>query len=297
MSKDYYKTLGIDKNATTDEVKKAFRKLAHTHHPDKKGGDDAKFKEANEAYGVLSDQKKRAQYDQFGSEGPMGGGGFGGGAGAGGFNPNDFGFDFSGFQQGGFSQNGGAEFDLNDLFSGIFGGGRQRMRRGRDIQVDVDLTFEEAAFGIEKTINLRKGVTVNIPPGLDTGEMVRLTGAGEPIEGGQSGDLYIRVHVKRHATLKKVGHNLITEIEIKLTDAILGTVHSLKTLDGEIDIKVPEGVVNGDLLRVKEKGIALTNRGKGGHRGDILITVKVKMPKKLSKAAKQAVEELKKEGI
>ncbi|MDP1625036.1 MAG: J domain-containing protein [bacterium] len=299
MSKDYYKILGVQKSASHDEIKKAFRKLAHEHHPDKKGGDDAKFKEANEAYSVLSDEKKRAQYDQFGSAG-MGGAGFGGFGGQG-FNPNDFGFDFSNFSrngfQGGFGQNGQVEFDLNDILGGIFGGGRQRVRRGRDIQVDVDLTFEESVFGTERELPVRKGLKVKIPPGLDTGEMVRLSGAGEEIEGGHPGDLYVRVHVKRHPTFRKEGHNLVADMEIKLTDAIMGTTYNLKTLDGDIALKVPEGVANGEVLRVKGKGVPTTAHGKDGHRGDIYIRVSVKMPRKLSKAAKAAVEELKKEGV
>ena len=138
MGKDYYKTLGVEKNASQDDIKKAFRKLAHQYHPDKQGGNADKFKEVNEAYSVLSDESKRKQYDTFGSAGP---GGFGGGQG---FNPNDFGFDFSGFQQGGFGQ-GGVEFDLGDIFGDIFGGGRgsRRAPKGADIQVDIDLTFEE----------------------------------------------------------------------------------------------------------------------------------------------------------
>src|SRR6185369_3665766 len=233
MSKDYYKILGLEKNASQDEIKKAFRKLAHEHHPDKKGGNDTKFKEANEAYSVLGDEKKRAQYDQFGSAGNFGQGGFGGFNGAG-FNPNDFGFDFSGFQRaGGFSQgfggDGGIEFDLGDILGGMFGGGRQRQRRGRHVQVDIDLTFEEAVFGVERTIHvLRKELSVKIPPGLDNGESVRLPGAGEPIEGGIPGDLYVRVHVKKHPLFRKSGSNLVADLSIKLSDALLGTTVTLK---------------------------------------------------------------------
>ena len=144
MAKDYYKTLGVEKGATPEDIKKAFRKLAHQYHPDKAGGDEAKFKEANEAYQILSDEKKRAQYDQFGSAAFDGSAGFGGGQGFGGF-------DFSGFQ-------GGAGFeDLGDLFGGVFGGGqRSRERRGPDIQVDLELTFKESIFGVNKDIELTK---------------------------------------------------------------------------------------------------------------------------------------------
>ncbi|MBI5133825.1 MAG: molecular chaperone DnaJ [Candidatus Taylorbacteria bacterium] len=360
MGKDYYKILGVDKGASQDEIKKAFRKLAHEHHPDKQGGNDAKFKEANEAYSVLGDEKKRAQYDQFGSAGP--------GMGGAGFNPNDFGgFDFSGFQQGGFGQ-GGVEFDLGDVFGDIFGGGRSRRpARGSDIQVDIDLTFEESIFGVEKTLTLNKASTcsecsgsgakkgakmktcstcngqgrvteikrsilgafqttrtcstcrgsgkepeekcpvcrgsgihkknqeikVKVPPGIDQGEMVRLTGAGEAISGGEAGDLYIRVHVKKHAIWRKEGHNLVTEVSVKLTDALLGTEYALKTLDGDISLKIPEGTSEGEVLRVKGRGVPASK----SHRGDILVVVHIDMPRKLSKEARKKIEELRKEGL
>lgn len=370
MSKDYYKILGLEKNASQDEIKKAFRKLAHEHHPDKKGGNADKFKEANEAYSVLGDEKKRAQYDQFGSAGP---GGFGGGGGAG-FNPNDFGFDFSGFQQGGgFGQNGGVEFDLGDIFGDFFGGGRsaQRVKKGSDIQVDIDLTFEESIFGVEKNLTLNKISTcaecdgsgakkgtkmktchtctgkgkvtevrrsimgnfqttrtcetchgtgkepeekcpichgtgvhkrnqelkVKIPAAIENGEMIRLTGGGEAVAGGQSGDLYLRVHVKPHPLFRKAGSNLATDITVKLSEALLGTILTLKTLDGDIALKVPEGVTHGETLRVKGKGVPTTPRGKDGHRGDIYATIHIAMPKKLSKEAKSAIEQLKREGL
>ncbi|MCX6712366.1 MAG: DnaJ domain-containing protein, partial [Candidatus Vogelbacteria bacterium] len=147
MSKDYYKTLGVEKKASKEEVKKAFHKLAHKYHPDKQGGDEAKFKEINEAYQTLSDDNKRAQYDQFGSDFAGGGagpgaGGFGGGQGFGGF-------DFSGFQNANGGQ--GFEFDLGDIFGDFFGGqaggGRAQQRRGRDISVDIQISFKEAIFG------------------------------------------------------------------------------------------------------------------------------------------------------
>src|SRR6185312_8890517 len=170
MAKDYYKILGVDKNASEDDVKKAFRKLAHAYHPDKKGGDEAKFKEVNEAYSVLSDKQKRQQYDAFGSAGPnMGGAGAGGFQG--GFNASDFGFDFSNFSQGGFE--GG---DLNDILSSIFGG--RRVRRGRDVAVDIELSFQESIFGTDRkvVINSRlvkqKEVAIHVPPGIDDGQMI-----------------------------------------------------------------------------------------------------------------------------
>ncbi len=367
MSKDYYKILGIDKNASADEIKKAFRKLAHEHHPDKQGGNADKFKEANEAYSVLSDATKRQQYDTYGSAGPGGfnGGGFGG---QGGFNAQDFGFDFSGFNQG---QGGFQDFDLGDIFGGVFGGGRERTKRGSDISVDIEIPFQDSIFGVERTIVINKTsvcsecsgngakkgsklktchtcngkgktteikrsiigsfqttstcstchgsgkepeekcsvcrgsgifkknqeIKVKIPSGIDDGQMIRLSGGGEAISGGASGDLYIKIHVKEHAIWSKDGNNLVTEMDVKLSDALLGASYTLETLDGEVSLKIPEGVAFGEILRLKGKGVPIGNGGKSSHRGDALVRINIVMPRKLSKDAKRAIDELKKEGI
>ena len=359
MSKDYYSILGVDKKAPKEEIKKAFRTLAHKYHPDKKTGDDAKFKEINEAYSVLSDDQKRAQYDQFGSAGPSG---FGGGQGQG-FN----GFDFSQFTQGGSAF--GGEFDFGDIFGDVFGGGgrRAQTKRGRDISVDIELAFEEAVFGVERIILLNKvskcetcggngaergselvtctkcngrgsirevkrtffgqfestatcdvchgtgkmprvkchtcgglgvykkesEIKVKIPAGIENGEMIRLSGGGEAVAGGQSGDLYIKVHVKKHTLFRKDGQNLTTDLNIKLSDALLGAEVNLKTLDGDIKVKVPEGVTFGEVLRIKGKGVP----SERGSRGVILIKLHIQIPKRLSKEAKRVIESLKREGI
>lgn len=355
MAQDYYKTLGVDKSASQDEIKKAFRKLAHKYHPDKKDGDEAKFKEVNEAYTVLSNEKKRAQYDQFGS-------GFAGGqAGAGGFG----GFDFSQFQQG--AQGGGFEFNVGDIFGDIFNQGGRRSKRGRDIQVDLDLTFKESVFGAEKKIKINKvsecsvckgsgaepgskldtcttckgqgkvrevkqsflgqfaterpcdechgsgkipekkckdcggigirkqntEMNVKIPAGIENGEVVRLSNAGEAIQGGNPGDLYIKIHVSKDEKFMKDGYNLVHIHEVKLTDAMLGTTEKLETLDGEIKLKIPAGVSHGETLRVRGKGVPMPN----GSRGDIMVRIKINIPRKLSRKAKKAIEELKKEGL
>src|SRR3989344_9431850 len=184
--KDYYKILGVKKDASEEEIKKAFRKLAHAHHPDKAGGDEAKFKEASEAYAVLSDKEKRRQYDAYGS-------GFSAGNGGAGFNPNDFGFDFSNF---GFGSAGFDTGDLGDILSSIFGG--RRVRRGRDIAVDIELSFQESIFGAERKVVInskfvkQKEVSIGVPPGIDDGQMIRLNGQGETLEGGVPGDLYVK---------------------------------------------------------------------------------------------------------
>ncbi len=355
MSKDYYETLGVDKKASKDEIKKAFRTLAHKYHPDKKTGDDAKFKEINEAYSVLSDDNKRAQYDAYGSNfnasgGPQGG--FGG-------------FDFSQFTQGG--QGGGFEFDFGDLFGNAFGGGRAQAKRGRDISIDIELSFEESVFGVERTVLLNKvskcdvcsgtgaekgsemvkcdtcngkgqirevkrtffgqfettstcetcrgtgkipkikchacrgngilkkesEIKVKIPAGIDHGEMIRLSGAGEAVSGGQTGDLYIKIYVKKHTIFRKEGQNLLMDLNVKLTDALLGGEETIRTLDGDIKVKIPEGVTHGEVLRIKNKGVPYDKH----YRGDILVKLHLLMPKRLSKEAKKIVEMLKKEGI
>jgi len=296
MAKDYYQTLGVNKGASKDEIKTAFRKLAHQYHPDKGGGNESKFKEVSEAYSILGDDKKRQQYDTFGSAGPSSGGGYGG------FQGQDFGgFDFSQFTQGGNGQN--FEFDLGDIFSEFFGGGmgrRQRVRKGQDISVNLEITFTESVFGVEKEFRLTRNsaskaetIKVKIPADINSGETIRLTGAGEPIDGGVAGDLYIRISVHKDPLFKKEGKNIITEINIKLSDALLGMKYPLKTLDGDIELKVPEGVNSGEILRIKDKGVPIDTR----HRGDLLIKVKVKMPNHLSKTARKAIEELKKEGL
>ena len=370
MPKDYYKILGIDKGASKDEVKAAFRKLAHLYHPDKAGGNETKFKEVSEAYTILSDDKKRQQYDTFGSADSGAGQGYGGG-GFGGFGQGqDFGgFDFSQFTQGGGNGNG-FEFDLGDVFGDFFGGGggrRQKVKKGRDITVDLDITFTESVFGVEKEFSLTKpavcsdcggsgakrgtemstcsqcagkgkiketrrsilgnfvqervcdkcegagripkekcpichgmGTTkkpekikVKIPADINHGETVRLTGAGEGIKDGVAGDLYINVSVHRDPLFKKEGKNIITEINIKLSDALLGMKYSMKTLDGDIELTVPEGINNGEVLRVREKGVPIDSH----HRGDLLVKVKIRMPSRLSKTARKIIEDLKNEGL
>lgn len=365
--KDYYKILGVEKNASKEEIKKAFRKLAHQHHPDKGGGEESnkKFKEASEAYSVLSDDNKRKQYDTFGASG-VGAGGPGSG-GFGGFNPNDFGgFDFSGFQGNG----QGFEFDLGDIFGDLFGGNRgrsTRQARGRDISIDLSISFEESIFGVEKDITITKsstcitcggkgaaphsgmetcktcngkgklnetrrsfmgvfsttrvcdtckgqgqipkekcstchgdGVTerrqeigAKIPAGIENGEMIRLNGMGEAIQNGMPGDLYVKIHVKPHPYIKKEGLNLTTDLRIKLTQAIMGTEITMNTLDGELAVKIPEGTNNGEVLRIKGKGVPIER----GRRGDFFIKINVEMPKKLSKEAKKLIDGLRAEGL
>ncbi len=291
--KDYYKTLGVEKGSSKDDIKKAFRKLAHEHHPDKNNGSDAKFKEINEAYTVLSDDGKRQQYDTFGSAGPSGfnpnQGGFGG---QGGFGAG--GFDFSNFTRQYQGQNGQAfEFDLGDIFGDFFGGGNRRPRKGAKITVDVKLTFKESIFGIEKELIINKEkIIVTIPPGIENGQGLRVSGKGEDGPGGK-GDLIVRIWVEDHKMFRKEGYNLIMELDLKLTTALLGAILDIDTLDGKIELKIPAGTTHNEILRIKQRGVPHED----GRRGDILIVTKVNMPKKISKTAQKLVEELKKEGL
>lgn len=292
MAKDYYNVLGVQKNASKDEIKKAFRKLAHEHHPDKKGGDDAKFKEVNEAYQVLSDDEKRARYDQFGSaDGPQGfnGGGFGG-------------FDFSGFRTGNGGQ--GFEFDLNDIFETFMGGGFGGgfVRKGKNIRLQLRVTFEESVFGVVKKIKLPKEssgynrnpeMDVTIPAGIENGQQLRYRGYGGGVSQGESGDLLISIVVDRHPVWRKEGFHLVREVTIKLSDAILGSEYELETLREKIKVKIPQGVTEGQLLRVKGYGVPRTKHDKG----DCILVIHIDIPSKLSKEQKKIIENLREAGL
>lgn len=359
MAKDFYEILGVDRKASKEEIKKAFHKLAHKYHPDKKGGDEAKFKEVNEAYQVLSDDQKRQSYDTYGNAY----------AGAGGPGAGAYGYGGAGFE--GFGGFDGADLGdiFNDFFGGGFSGGQSRPSRGNDISIDIEITFEESVFGTERKVVLgktsqcatcsgsgaKKGtkmkqcttcngkgkvtemrrsflgnfssvrpcsdcsgvgqtpeekcsecsgagilkkqeeILIPVPVGIQNGEMLRMSGRGEGVARGVAGDLYIRIHVKPHPIYRREGSNLVTDLEVKLTDALLGATYPLKTLDGKsLDVKIPEGVKFGDVLRMKEKGVPAGTRGKAG---DILINVKIKLPSKISGKARKLIEELKHEGV
>ncbi len=289
MAKDYYKVLEVDKNASADEIKKAFRKLAQKYHPDKPGGDEKKFKEANEAYSVLSNPQKRQQYDTFGSnfDGAQGqpGGGFGG-------------FDFSGFQQGFNGQN--VEFDLGDIFSQFFGGGMRRTPKGQSITVDTTISFKDSVFGTSQTISYYKKrdtkkyeVTITIPAGVEDGQMLKVTGKGEPLEGGNPGDLLVAIHVEKHKTLRKNGFHLETELKLKPTELILGTHKEVEGVDKKIEIKIPERTMPGEVFKVRGQGVTYNQ----STRGDLYIHITLDMPKKLDKKSKKLLEELSELGL
>jgi molecular chaperone DnaJ len=352
-NKDYYSILGIDKSATQDEIRSAFRKLAIKYHPDKNQGDKAaeeKFKEINEAYQILSDPQKKSNYDQFGTSefdgGPQGSGGFGG---FGGFDS-----DFGGF---------------GDIFDSIFGGaGRgSRSRRtqaepGADIEYNLNLTFEEAVFGCEKEISInrnekcetcngtgaKKGtspktcdkcggtgqirvqratplgnmstistcdkcrgtgkiieqpcetchgtgkerkhrkIKVNVPAGVDSGNVIPLRGQGEHgTNGGPSGDLYINIRAAVHPKFKRSGFDISYDTHISFGMAVLGIEISVDTVDGPVKYTIPEGTQSGTVFRLRGKGVPRVN---SSGRGDQYVKVIVDVPKKLNEKQREALK-------
>lgn len=358
MSKDYYNILGVQKGASADEIKTAFRKKAHQHHPDK-GGDAEKFKELNEAYQVLSNPQKRQQYDQFGSDFQNGqaGGGWGGFNGAQGFD--------------GFSGANINMEDLGDLFGGfgdMFGfGGSGRSRRatkGQDLILDLKIDFKDAAFGVEKEVSyprvgscpncqgsgaasgtkintcntchgsgkiarvqrtilgniqtqvicpdchgegkipekkcthcqgtgrarVEEKFSVKIPAGIDSGESIRVAGRGEVSEKGvPAGDLLIRVKVAPHRKLVREEDDVRSQEKIDIKTAILGGKIEVETLDGNFDLKIPEGTQPNTVFRLKDRGV---HRLRGRGRGDHFVEINIDIPKNISRKNRKILEEL-----
>ncbi len=260
MAKDYYKILDVDRGASQDEIKKAFRKLAHKYHPDKDGGGEEKFKEINSAYQVLGDEQKRKQYDQFGSA-AFENGGFGGG---GGFGAG--GFDFSGFQ-------GAAGFeDLGDIFGDIFGGGRQarpRTPRGQDIQMDIDITFHESMFGVQKDISLRKpsacercsGNGAEPGQGMDTCSTCEGAGVETTVQRTILGAMQSK---RTCGTCQGTG-----EVPKEACSTCSGS--GLEQSSKNLNVTIPQGVEDGAIMRVRGEGEAV----KAGTAGDLYIRIHV----------------------
>ncbi len=303
--KDFYQTLGVTKSATADEIKKAYRKLAMQHHPDKNQGNkkaEEKFKELSEAYETLSDEKKRQTYDQFGHAGPggnpfAGGGGFHPGAGA-------------GFQ-------GGSD-PFQDIFGDVFGdifsgGGRgprsgpgrtrgngfsQRNVRGSDLRYSLSLSFEDAAAGTEKTISFmrQKGakeesakLSVTVPAGVKEGQRLKLASEGDHPAAGEAGDLYVIINLQDHLLFKREENDVSLDLPVSYTDAILGTNAEIPTLFGKAEIKIPAGTHTGQTFRLKGKGFP--KLGSTGS-GDMLVRVIVDTPAHINSRQKEIIEEL-----
>ncbi len=372
LEKDYYKVLGVDKNADQAEIAKAYRQLARQYHPDANpdnGDAEARFKEIGEAYQVLSDPEKRAEYDQV--RDLMGSGAFRGGPGAG---AGYGGFGGGGFGGGGYA-GGGQAFDLGDLLGDMFseGAGRggaatgfgapprgrtQAGRRGRDVETDLTLSFEDAMAGVTTTLRVSgpaecrtcggsgarpgtqpqtcgtcggggvvtrdagmfgfsepcpacggRGVQITdpcttcagsgtetrsrdirarIPAGVRDGARIRLKGKGEAGQhGGPPGDLYVTVHVSEHELFGRRGDDLTLRVPVTFTEAALGTKLRVPTLDGAVTVKVPAGTQSGKTLRVRGRGAPKS----GGSYGDLLVTVEVVVPRKLSRTQKKMLED------
>ncbi len=288
--KDYYQILGVPRGATDEEMKKAYRALARKFHPDlhpdKKKEMEAKFKEINEAYSVLSDPKKREDYDLTGRAT------FEPGMGA----PPP-GFDFE--DLGPFGGMGGGAGGFEDIFSEIFGGGRggrRGVRRGADIEYALNLDFLHAAKGadVKVTVTRRSGktesLTVKIPPGVTDGARVRVGGKGdEGLEGGPSGDLYIITVVTPHPYFRRAESDIYLECPVTIKEAVLGGEVKVPTIDGFSTIKIPPGTQSGQKMRIKGKGI---HSPLSGQRGDEYVIINVAAPKKVDQRAKELIEEL-----
>ncbi len=283
--KDFYKTLGIDKKAAPDEIKKKYRALARELHPDKTKGDAAKeekFKGISEAYEVLSDPKKRAEYDEArslfergGFRAPTGGQNFQGG-------------DFSDMFGGGNPQ---------DIFSNLFGGGGRRgPRKGQDLQTEATITFRESIFGTNLDLRLgtdrgaAQNITARVPAGVNDGAKIRVKAKGSPGEAGP-GDLFILLHVKAHPLFARKGENLTLTLPITFAEAALGADVKVPVLSGdEVTVRIAPGTPSGRTLRVKGRGIT-----KGASTGDLLVTVDVQVPQRVDGKALDALKAFAKE--
>lgn len=296
--KDFYEVLGVSKNATEQEIKSAYRKLARTHHPDvdKSEGAAEKFKEISEAYQVLSDPQKRKTYDQFGSAAFESGNPFGGaGAGTGGFNPfGNGGFSYSWSTGGGSQGNpfggGGGFADPFDLFEQIFGGGlgaefARGFRRRQTFR--MELTFDEAVHGTQKTVEIervegndnkrvREKMNIKIPAGVDEGTRMRF------------GDVDIVFHIRPSTEFERQGSDIFTEEKVSVPEAVLGTTIEVKTIHGKVKVKVPAGTQPGTLIKIKDKGV-FSLRGKPG---DHYVRIRIHIPTKLSSEEKRLYEQL-----
>ena len=297
---DYYKTLGVSRNATSDEIKKAYRKLARTHHPDA-GGDEARFKEINEAYEVLSDDKKRKLYDQYGSADgqriPPGWGGFGGNGqpftvnmGGGSFSWSDI-LESIRRGEGAF----GSDWDFGDFG---FGGATRgpAPRKGRDTNVTLTVSFEEAFSGCEKRVTVRipgkdepEKLTVKVPAGAVDGGRVRFKGRGVPGEaGGAAGDLLVTTRISEHEIYARDGANVLMDLPVSIDEAALGAKVEIPAPDGKrVRVNVPAGSQDGTQLTLRGAGAP---RVKKEDRGDLVLTVRIKVPQTLTQGQREALE-------
>ncbi len=303
MAEDYYKTLGIERTATAEEIQKAYRKLARKYHPDMNPDDKAakkKFQEIQKAYDVLNDVENRKKYDQFGTNfedaAQWSAGGRGGAA--------PFSFDIDQIFGGKGGPGGGFQFegDMGDLlrqFGGAGGGGRARAGRsrpqptaGRDISAELAVPFNTAVIGGQAAIAVERGgkretLQVSIPAGVDTGQKIRLRGQGEASPtGAANGDLIITLQVAAHPHYRRIGNNLELRLPITIGEAALGAKVDVPTPDGIVELKIPAGSSSGKRLRIKGQGV----RSPRGQAGDLFVELQVKLPSNLDKPAREAIE-------
>lgn len=291
---DYYEKLGVSKDASASEIKKAYYQAAKKHHPDTNKGDPAaakNFAEATEAYEVLSDTDRRTQYDAYGHAGVEQGGG---GQGFGG----PFGGPFGGGGMGGFGR--GGQVDAEDLFrefENLFTGGQRRQRgppRGRDVQAQLGLDFLEAVHGCRKMVAWRsptsgqREVEVDIPAGVDSGMNLRLNGQGEKGEGG-NGNLFIAIAVREHAHFQRDGSDVHLQLRVSLAEAALGASVKVPTLDGTVTLKVPPGTQPGDRRVMQGRGIREPNGRGCGHQ---FVHFHLRVPHKLTARQRELLEGL-----
>jgi molecular chaperone DnaJ len=278
--KDFYKILGVDKKSTADEIKKKYRSLARDLHPDKTSGDVAleeKFKAVSEAYDILSDPKKRAEYDEArslfergGFRAPTGGGNYQGG-------------DFSDIFGGGNPQ---------DIFANLFGGAGMRRgpRKGQDLQTEATITFKESIFGTTLDLKLNSGgraqnISARVPAGVNHGAKIRVKGKGADGEAGP-GDLFILLDVKPHPIFSRKGENLLLTLPVTFAEATIGADIKVPTLAGDdVTVRLAAGTPTGRVLRVKGRGIT-----KGSSVGDLLVTIEVQVPRRIEGEALEALK-------
>jgi curved DNA-binding protein len=304
---DYYETLGVGRDASEDEIKRAYRKLARKYHPDVNKDKEAeeKFKQINEAHEVLKDPEKRKLYDQLGSDWQAGQD----------FKPppgwEDVHFDFrTGPGAEAFDFGGGFSDFFEMLFGGrMGGGGRARARqgswvmRGQDHEAEIEIDLESAYHGTTRTLTLQgheidqqgqvrptvQNIQVKIPPGVTDGSRIRLSGkGGEGMGGGPPGDLYLKVHIEPHPRFSMDGHNLQVEVPIAPWEAALGGTVQVATMDGKVKLKIPSGSQSGQKLRLRGKGFPK----KGGARGDLIARLKIVVPKDLTAREKELFAEM-----
>jgi curved DNA-binding protein len=295
--KDYYKVLGVSKQATAQEIKSAYRSLARKHHPDLHPGDkksEERFKEINEAHEVLGDPGKRKKYDELGANWEEI------------LRNREY---ASQYAAPGAHWQGTDAFDLNDFFETFFGGGesvagrrrgaRARSGRGDDLVSPVELTLEEAYHGTSRRLQIETGpraqkaprsVQVKIPRGVTDGSRVRLAGQGGPgVGGGPPGDLYLEVRLRPHRLFRVDGHDLSCELPVRDDEAALGATVDAPTLEGRVSVKIPPGSQSGSHLRLKEKGVPHLH---GAGRGDLYYTLKIVTPAALTVEEKELIQQL-----